>query len=865
MQNHKPYLSARISMYCTQLKGCKLALLLVLMFMLQPGQAKCQSDDSFDEISLILNVPRVGSVEIPSVIYRQEAYLPAREIFSFLKIKNKLSDNLDVLSGYIVRPENSFIIDKSLNQITYQGLNYKLLPEDLIQTESNLFLKSSFFGDIFGLVCTFNFRSLSVTLTTKIELPILIEMQQELVRKNIAKLRGEKIADTTIGRDFNVFKLGVADWAITSSQNTGAATSTIFSLNLGAALLGGQADVLLNQQVGKPFDKKRLIYNWRYVNNKNPYIRQVNIGSISPQSAITILSPMNGIQISNSPTSSRRSYGTYTLSNKTEPGWLVELYINNVLVNFIRADASGFYSFEIPMVYGSSEVKLRFYGPWGEERTSEQYINIPFNFIPLHQFEYSISGGIANNEEKNRFASAKLGYGLSRHFTIGGGVEYLSGANYDKPMPYLNASARLGRRILISGERMNAVKSGAVISYRSPSRLQLNFTYTKYDPGQTAIVTNYREVKKLEISKPFRGKKFSAFSRFTYSEYTMPKSKFTNAELLTSVTKGRVNANFSTNAIFSGNRPFLNSKISMGLNLKGSIKFTPQVQYDYSNHNFNLLRVEFEKKVLKKGFLNISYQVNPISKTQIAGIGFRYNFSFAQTAFNTFVGNHKVTSMQSVRGSMIYDNNSNYFGLNDQSNIGRGGIVVAPFLDLNCDGIWNENEPKVSGLNLRINGGRIEKSKKDSTIRIMGLEATNSYFIEIDQNSFDNVAWRLPNKTISVDINPNSFKKIEIPVAVVGEVTGTVSLNQNNSENGIGRIIVYIKNANTGKNVAKLLTEADGYFSFLGLAPGKYIVAADMEQLQKLGMTVIENNKPFSIKPKREGDIADGIDLLLTK
>ncbi len=104
---------------------------------------------------------------------------------------------------------------------------------------------------------------------------------------------------------------------------------------------------------------------------------KIHTGAIS-----SIYNPVVGVQLTNTPTTYRRSFGTYNLSDRTDPGWIVELYVNNVLVDYVKADASGFFTFEVPLVYGNSIVKLKFYGPWGEERTREQNINIPYNFLP---------------------------------------------------------------------------------------------------------------------------------------------------------------------------------------------------------------------------------------------------------------------------------------------------------------------------------------------------------------------------------------------------------------------------------------------------------------------------------------------------
>src|SRR5690606_10709233 len=114
------------------------------------------------------------------------------------------------------------------------------------------------------------------------------------------------------------------------------------------------------------------------------------------------------------------------------------------------------------------------------------------------------------------------------------------------------------------------------------------------------------------------------------------------------------------------------------------------------------------------------------------------------------------------------------------TNVGRGGVVLIPFLDINANGIKDRKEPRVAGLKLRSNGGRIEVSKKDTSIRILDMEANSSYFIELDGNSFDNIGWQLRKKSLQVIIDPNHLKTIEIPVDILSEASGTVFMQDKN-------------------------------------------------------------------------------------
>src|SRR5206468_8189415 len=136
----------------------------------------------------------------------------------------------------------------------------------------------------------------------------------------------------------------------------------------GTVIAGGEANIFLNYSSQAPFSERQQIYQWRYANNDHRALRQVTLGRIATQATSSIYDPVVGVQVTNTPTTYRKSAGSYRLSRSTQPGWTVELYVNNVLVDFTKADASGFFSFDVPLVYGNSLIKLRYYGPYGEER-----------------------------------------------------------------------------------------------------------------------------------------------------------------------------------------------------------------------------------------------------------------------------------------------------------------------------------------------------------------------------------------------------------------------------------------------------------------------------------------------------------------
>src|ERR1035437_9310556 len=468
------------------LKLNKIFILLFLVFI--PAFCFSQEEPQYDEITVYLKVQGVGGADVPALVKEGKAYLSISDVFNLVKIKNTPSTRFDSLSGFFINTQDEYLIDRVKKQITFQGKKIELKPDDLIKTMTNLYMKANLFGDVFGLNCAFNMRDLSVVLTTKLELPLVREMKMEQMRNNLKRLKGEIKADTTIKRSYPLFKFGMMDWAIASTQQEGGAPNSQLNLGLGSVLAGGEMNVGLNYTQGNNFDLNQQTYQWRYANNDLKVLRQVSIGKMSPQSTSLLNGSLVGIQLTNTPTIYRQSFGTYTLRNITEPGWQVELYVNNVLVDYTKADASGFYKFDVPLVYGISVLTVRMYGPWGEVRTRVENANIPFNFLPPGVLEYNINAGTIENTPNSKFSRTSINYGVSRKMSVGGGYEYYSSPTIVNSLPYVGSSVMLLKNLMFAGEYTFGAKVKSSLNYRLPNNLELDLNYVGYEKNQKAIL-----------------------------------------------------------------------------------------------------------------------------------------------------------------------------------------------------------------------------------------------------------------------------------------------------------------------------------------------------------------------------------------
>jgi hypothetical protein len=798
---------------------------------------------AYDETSVFINVQRVGGIDIPAMVHNRMVYLSIADVFGFLKIKHTASPDRDSITGFFIDPGATFVIDKINNRILYKGKIQELKAGDLIRTETNLYLQINYFSQIFGLDCTFDFRNLSVKINTALELPAVREIRQTQIRNNINRLKGEAKADTSIGRTYPLFHLGMADWSIISMQEINGKSDTRLSMAVGAVLAGGELNTTFNYFSNAPFNNKQQFYQWRYANNDHSALRQVMLGKIAPQATASLFAPVMGIQVTNAPTTFRRSFDTYKLSDVTKPGLIVELYVNNVLIDYTKADASGFFSFDVPMVYGSSTIKLRFYGPWGEESTKEEYISIPYQFLPTRELQYVLSAGIVEDGRGSRYAKANLNYGLNNRITIGGGMEYLSSITTGKYMPFVNAALRLAPGLNLSGEYMHGVRLKSVLNYRLPSNIQLELGYTKYARQQTAIIFNYLEERKVVLFVPFYSNHLSLMSRLTLNQIVLPdRLKYTTGEWLVSGSVAGINASIGTNMVSVKQSdpvkfdPYFYSNISLAFRLPKGFMLTPSAQYGYKEKEFISIKCILDKRVFKKVFLNINYEQNFKSSITNLGIGLRYDFSFARVGMSARQCNKVVQLVQSARGSLIYDRSTDYLSATNRNNVGRSGVTLLPYLDINGNERLDVGEPKVKGLEAEIRTGRLVYDEHDTLIRIFDLEPYTNHPIYLTKNGFENIGWQIRNKVVSIIADPNQLKLIEIPVAVLNEAYGSVQLEDpsgKKAQEGI-KICLY---RDDDSLVAFTLTEQDGTFNFQGLKAGFYTARLDPAQLKKLNMT----------------------------
>lgn len=848
---------------CSPGKAALQTLLFLLLFLsVQPAIAQ---QPNYEEITVELHVPDAGDTVIAALLNNETAWLSVEDIFRFIRINYSIPFSGESISGFFLTTETKYLLDNREQILNFNRSVTPLPAGTLLLHNRRLYLQANMFSKLFRLDCRFIYRSMTVNLTTTLELQAVKERKLAQIRNNLNKYKNEQKADTIIDRAYNAFRMGMADWSVNSTIDFKGRGDTRANMALGSVILGGEATVVIQYNNQNGFDRRQQYYNWRYINNETPWLRQTSLGKISPNAIASIFAPVVGIQLSNTPTTLRKSFGTYRLNRYTQPGWMVELYVNNTLLDYTRADASGFFSFDIPIVYGNTQVQVKYYGPNGEQQMDMASITMPYGFLPKGEWEYNLNAGLVEDSVFSRYAKTQVSYGITPGITVGTGIEYLSSIPSRKDLPFLTTNFRIGRNMIFTVLYTHEVKSSLTGNYRLAGNLLFELNYVRYTKGQKAINNTYLEERGVTVSFPFRIKRSSSYARFSFYQILLPETRYTTIEAMFTGMVWNTSTNFTTYALVTGNnQAYLYSNLSVMVRLPARFTLNPQLQYEYNSNRFISMKGEIEKRISTRGYINAYFENNFKSRFRSFNLGIRYDLRYMQAGYafrKSSSGN--LSLITALRGSILHDSRTGYIGFSNHQSVGRGGIIIESFLDMNNNRRKDAGEPKVKGLKLNFTGGIREENKKDTTIIIRNLEAYNSYLLVIDKNSFEEIAWQVKTGSVKVEISPNQFQLLEIPIAVSGEVSGTIYIQDNKEKKTLGRIQVNIYD-HSGQLVAQTLSEIDGYYSYLGLPPGIYSIKPNPGQLQKLNLQLFPAVWRFEIEPEIHGDVHRKLDFILS-
>lgn len=813
----------------------------------------------YEEIPVYLAVENLGYFEMEALYGNDELLLPSWDMLRKLQIFANASPAFDTVSGFFARPEAQFVICYPCKQIIMTKDTIKAGPGQMVANDYDLFVATALLEKAFGLTLRFDFRSLTVYLSSDTELPVIKMMRLEKIRENIRKVNGEILADTTLKRKPHFYRGGFADWSVSTKHQNSDLPLTTARMALGSEFLGGELTLRLSQSSSEAFDVLQQSGRWRWTFPEGSWLTQTDVSIQSAPTYTRITAPVAGFSISNAPLVFRKSFGTYTLQGKTEPGWEVEAYVNDVLIDYTTADANGEYTFSIPMIYGSTRVVLRKYGPWGEEETEEQIMTIPFQFTPVGHFDYQLNGGLTFDSLHVPYTFARINYGVSRRMTVSGGFEHYAGSTLTPNLPFTSASFVVSKNLLLGFTILGTAWQQADVTYRTRNGFSIESNMIHYSDEQDALPGAPKSTLSSAMTIPAHVGKTRILLKGTHQMLEGVQQTTHSVGNAISVYYRRFNMVAFMQTALSSRSPSSSGGLNTSMTFKRQWTMMTQLSGNISEKTLNTARIQIQKRFSGKLYGSVSGQYQFESKQVSVSSGLFVSLQPFRAGYTNDAGRNSYSGNLELNGSIMWGSAVAPIAFGSRAMAGRCGIEAVVFLDINHNGTKEKSEPIVPGVTVGISKGQQMRTAGDSVYRFMSLDPGTIYILSVSEGGLQSISWVVPFKTIAVRPDPNQIRQVYIPILPMGEVSGYAILQSNGKELPLRKMQIEIVDS-LGNVVAVTRSEDDGFFSHLGLAPGTYRLRFNQAQL--LNQHAVQPDEPrFVIREIREGDYCGDITL----
>lgn len=864
------------------------ATVLMLFAFVTPSHAQ-QNDNEATEVYLTFRYRGIVNVYVTSYYKDNQFYLPVSELFNALQVQHQIDQgNLTVSGNYL--GELEYEIDFQ-NQVARAGdTEIQLQAEDFIIPGIDYFLKPSVFEELFGLTFTTNFNNLTLDLETTDQMPVVAQYEREQQRQQLD--RDEPLYDRTFyplryDRQYGVVDGAFVDYNL-SAVYSGGSTLLTFSNAIGAEVLAG--DVQGNvfgafSQQQQSFTTSGL--RWRYVQRDNEYFSSAIVGQTNSEGFGQ--RSIRGVKISNKPVEPRQLFDRYVIDGNTTPQSEVELYLNNSLVDYQEADESGNYRFVVPLTYGSTNYSIRIYTPSGQAIERNSRIQVPFDYIPKGEVDYSVSAGELTNPilgftNAGYMADASVSAGLSNWLTAQASTEYLTQFHSTLPSFTSTLNARLFSNYLVSASANseNFYRLSSSVVYGSGASWSLSYDY---NPGNSRLynVGGSDHQARVNLFTPFQLGNVPLNIRWssTYQENASSSLLRYRADLSTRL--GRLNVRFGyqdqqagalslistqssriTNSYtYSvGRRPSI-PQLVRGMFIRGQASYLPGLE------EFEEMEFQLSRDMLQTGRLQLTFGHNFLGDFNTVGLNVSIDLNNIRSNTSATSNGSQLSVTQNVRGSIGYDAYGDQFILNNRQQVGQAGTAVRLFVDNNNDGNYQQeiddliNDPAVR---LNRSGGRT--SVKNGLNYVSQLLPYYRYDMEINKSALSNPLLVPEVENFSIITDPNQYKALEIPFYLSGVISGRVERlkvqGQDSSRSGLSGVRLYLEsnyeNAESRESHSEeIRTFSDGSFYTYEVPPGRYNLFIDPNQLKFLGGAVHPDTLNIEVEALPQGDFIENL------
>jgi len=823
--------------------------------------------ERYQEVLVQLRFGRILARTIPAYRHDDAALLPVNEFFRLAEIPFRTEGDSAIVA--VLYPSGRQLRIALGDTLVVGPRGTAVIgPDDLIERQGELYLATERLGELLGLRFLIDWSELYVLVEDPRSLPLVVRLERDATRRALLRTRaGGGGPDLVLQADRGRWSGIVADYAWTLPGDDPLAGSS-YALALGSGAFGGSLEFGVRSLGAAASGKVHVDASWFGFWPANPYLRQLRLGSgtsfgVRPRA-------IRGVSLSNSPFVRQSTFGFNQFRGRLAPGWEVEAYRSGQLVAFDSVDATGRFSFDLPVVRGENPVDLIGYGPSGEVRRFDQTYRVIPQLIPGGTAEYGFSAGqcVATC---NAMVNADLRYGLNQRWTIGAGVDRFWRSGGSLTHPYL---AVAGSPVNAVSVELGAAYQGflrAGLRYEPSIHLRISGEHTVYDDGvvdpvitpansfsRTTLLGFYRPVPRIHgFYFDARADNVRRLDGTTSQVRLGAAAQAWNVSMLPFVRLQRqATASGTVQETFLGFSASMLPRRRLGPIL-GHINARASLEWNSSGS-------------LHAAAFNVGYAVMLGTRINAGARWFENSpgatlfLSFSSTlggvssnVLTTAAPNGEYSMISSFQGSAMYDPQAGRVRFDPTSAIRRSGINGSVFLDTNLNGLRDPGEEGLGRVRVYVGNQMVVT---DSAGRFASWDAIplETILVGVDTMSLASPLWIPQYGDVAIRPVPNTFTTVNLAIIEAGVIDGRVTGLVDGHPVVLGGVTLLLTEPNGSTRL--LRTFSDGGFYAMGLRPGSYVITLDGPAAARWSAPPLE----FTVPPIPGGAIVDGLEVIAT-
>lgn len=802
--------------------------------------------------------------------------------------------------GWFLNENRLFSLDLAAQKVVINGEVRPVDPAFVEQLPDDIYVDVRTLATWFPVDFEYDIPNLILNIESREPLPVESRLRRDLQRKRVF---AQKSSDPK-----NLPKVEVPykwiSWPVSdstfdftvSSSDSGPVLTRNFTSLATADLVKLNADIFLSGNQDKQINVARIKLGRQRADGGllgNMDATKFAIGDVfGPKiTHMTRTKVGRGFTVANTPIGNQSEFDRITLQGDLQLGWEVELYRNEVLLDFRESQSDGRYLFEdVPLLFGVNVIKLVFYGPQGQSREEIQQIRVGPDQISPGKHNYSLSfnqherltltGDDEDNnadglQGKSRY-TGQYKYGINKNLSLGANfasIPYEGGHN-----TYLgtNIVTSLGP-VYVRTDLTKDIESGWAGTMSAQTQL-----FGLSILGEHSILNHFLSEEFNNENDPLESRTrlrvdgvirsdFLPHIPYAFNvtrELNASGDKTTTMQNRLSTALGRASVSNTLNLTMSDPAETASSETATGTlqlgGTVGSIRTRGQFSYDV-----------MPELALTTVALSGDWKLNPKFNAR-AGITKEIGGS-AKTSYTGGINTDLDYVAAGVEGS--YDNAGDYSAklkltyswgkdaadgglrIASKPTAERGTMTARVFRDLDGDGIFTEgvDEP-LEGVRFLSQRVKLpQKTNDKGVVFITSMETYEPVSFAVDQGSLIDPFWIASPEAVQVTLRPGVPGHVEFAVISAGEIDGVVYRQKGDWSDPASEVIIQLVD-DKGDVVKEVKSQYDGFYLVEFIKPGIYTLRIDPDQLDRLKLPAVASR---TVEIGNDGTILNGNDFVI--